>query len=77
MNVENRIASLASPEIADRIPSFTRKHAIACSCRLIARDYPELYQAFAGEEEPDDEIKGRMARILDDILVQRSARRHS
>ena len=45
------------------------------SCYLIARDYPERYAAFSGEEEPDNETTRQMSALVNDIFLERLNRR--
>ena len=71
MTADERIIALADPDSIAQIPSFLRKHAIECSCRLIARDHPDIYEAFSGDGEPDDEAKLQMQTIINDIITDR------
>lgn len=71
MTADERIIALADPDSIAQIPSFLRKHAMECSCRLIARDYPDIYIVFSGDVEPDDESKLQMKTIINDIIAKR------
>ncbi len=73
---QERIAQLVSPELMDCIPSFTRQHAIVCSCLVIAQAYPALYARFSGEEEPAEEAKQEMTLIANGVFRERLKRRH-
>lgn len=68
---DERIIELINPTYLERVPSFVRKHATACSCKMIARDYPELYEAFSGEQPPGEEEKKMMSGIINDIFEKR------
>ena len=76
MTAEERITALIRPDYVERIPSFVRKHATERSCAMIARDYPEMYAAFSDESEPDEEMKREMARIANDVFVERINKHH-
>lgn len=71
MTADERITALADPDSIAQIPSFLRKHAIECSCRLISRNYPDIYKVFSGDDEPDDESKQQMKTIIIDIINDR------
>ena len=76
MTAETRILRLIRPEYLERIPSFVRGHAIDCSCRMVARRYPELYRLFGQEEEPGAEETKEMAQIVNAFFAQRIRNRH-
>ncbi len=71
MTADERITALADPDSIAQIPSFLRKHAIECSCRLISRNYPDIYKVFSGDDEPDDESKQQMKEIINEMIAKR------
>ena len=75
MTADERIAGLIRREYLEQMPSFLRKHALENSCYLIARDYPERYAAFSGEEEPDNETTRQMSALVNGIFLERLNRR--
>lgn len=76
MTANERIIELVNREYLDRIPSFVRKHATERSCKLIEREFPDIYEMFSRENEPDDEAKRQMSLIVNDIFAERLARHH-
>ena len=65
---DERIISLVKPKYMEGIPSFAKKHATGNSCRLIELVNPDLYNAFAREEEPTEEEKAKMSEIINNIF---------
>ncbi len=63
----------AGPE---RIPSFVRRHAVDCSCRTVARRYPELCRLFGQEEEPGAEETKETAEIANAFFARRIRSHH-
>ena len=75
MTADERIITLVKPEYLDMVPSFCRQHATERICYLIARDFPELYEAFSAETEPDAENVHRMASIANNVFMERLDKR--
>ncbi len=73
---EERIIKLVRPYLMDCIPSFIKEHAAEKACRQIEREFPDLYEAFSRETEPDEELQQRMAVIVNDIIGKQNARRN-
>ena len=71
MTADERITALADPDSIAQIPSFLRKHAFECSCKLIAREHPDIYEAFSSDAEPDNGSKSQMKALIDDIIAKR------
>ena len=46
MNANEKIIALVKPEYLNKIPKMFRKHATENTCKLIAREHPDLYKAF-------------------------------
>lgn len=67
-----KILALVKPEYMKRIPFFVRGHATGKTCGLIAREFPELYNAFKGD--PDDSQKSEMSRLVNGIFAERMAK---
>jgi len=76
MTADERIIALVKPEYMEQIPSFVRKHATERTCELIAREFPEIYEIFSKEEEPEDEAKKQMSLIVNDIFTERLNKHH-
>lgn len=76
MTADERIIALVKPEYLERIPSFVRKHATERSCALIAKEFPEAYERFSDEKEPDEEAKRQMSLIVNDIFMERLEKHH-
>lgn len=73
-NANERILSLVNPEYMKRIPFFIRKHATEKTCGLIAREFPDIYEVFSKAEEPDEDAKNQMSKIVNDIFKERMAK---
>lgn len=56
MTTNEKIITLVKPEYLKKIPAIFRKHATNNTCKLIAKEYPDLYAAF--EKNPSDEQRG-------------------
>ncbi|MEE8717156.1 MAG: hypothetical protein SOI26_09430 [Coriobacteriales bacterium] len=74
MTANERIAELVNPEYTKRIPSFVRGHAAKATCGVIERDFPEIYEVFNREEEPDADAKSQMSLIVNDIYREHMAK---
>ena len=45
-----KIIALVKEEYLNKIPKIFRKHAVEGTCKLIAREHPDLYKAFEDGE---------------------------
>lgn len=70
----DRIVSLVKEDNMKRIPFFIRKHATGKTCELIAREFPDIYEVFSKDEEPDEDTKNQMRKIVNDIFAERMAK---
>lgn len=66
------IHELAATKAVDKI---TIKE-IVDNCALIAKEFPEIYESFSDEEEPDEEAKRQMSLIVNDIFLERLEKHH-
>lgn len=46
---DERILELVNPEYLKKIPSFVRPRAVGNTCRLIEKEFPEIYAEFGRE----------------------------
>ena len=69
MNANEKIIALVKPEYLNKIPKMFRKHATEGTCKLIAKEHPNLYKAF--EEEASAEEKEEMKKIVNGIFEER------
>lgn len=69
-----RILSLVREDYMKRIPFFIKKHATGKTCELIAREFPDIYEVFSKDEEPDEDAKNQMSKIVNDIFAERMAK---
>ena len=69
MTANEKIIALIKPEYLSKIPKIFRKHATENTCKLIAREHPDLYKAF--EEETSAEEKEEMKKIVNGIYEER------
>ena len=46
MNANEKIIALVKPEYLNKIPKIFRMHATENTCKLIAKEHPDLYKAF-------------------------------
>lgn len=76
MIADERIIALVKPEYMERIPRFVRTHATGNTTKLIAEKFPEIYEVFSREEEPDEETVAQMTLIVNDIFEERMAKHH-
>lgn len=74
MNADEKIIALVKPEYMDKIPGIFRKHATEATCKLIAREHPDIYKAFSGEPSPS-EIE-EMTALVNGIFEQRMGKHH-
>lgn len=70
--VNKTILAYVKPEYLKRIPFFVRGHATGKTCELIAREFPDLYNAFKGT--PNDSQKETMSRLINGIFAERMAK---
>ncbi len=47
MNANEKIIALVKPEYLNKIPKMFRKHATEGTCKLIAKEHPNLYSETA------------------------------
>lgn len=66
-----RIAALVKPEYLERVSSFVKGHAMKSTCGLIAKEFPEIYDAFSQEEEPNEDATSQMSLVVNDIFKER------
>ena len=71
MTANERIISLVKPDYLEKIPENIRSHAMEGPCRLIAREYPDLYEAFSKDTEPSDTDKQKMSDLVNGIFEER------
>lgn len=69
MTTNEKIIALVKPEYLSKIPKIFRKHATENTCKLIAREYPDLYRVF--EEEASEKEKEKMREIVNGIFEER------
>lgn len=69
MTANEKIIALVKPEYLNKIPKMFRKHATEGTCKLIAKEHPNLYKSF--EEEASAEEKEKMTKIVNDIFEER------
>lgn len=74
MNATERIAKLVEPELLNRIPSFVRGHALDGTSKLVAREYPDLYEEAGADGEMSKESRERLAKIVNDTYRERMAK---
>lgn len=71
MTANEKIIALVKPEYLKKIPTIFRKHATEGTCKLIAREHPDLYSTFEKEVEPTEEEKQEMANLVNGIFEER------
>ena len=69
MTTNEKIITLVKPEYLKKIPAIFRKHATNNTCKLIAKEYPDLYAAF--EKNPSDKQKKKMTKLVNGIFEER------
>jgi hypothetical protein len=67
-----KILALVKPAYLKKIPFFVRGHATGKTCDMIAREFPELYDAF--QKEPSEEEKHEMSRLINAVFEERMAK---
>ena len=55
MMTNEKIIALVKEEYLNKIPKIFRKHAVEGTCKLIAREHPDLYKAFEDGEPTAEE----------------------
>ncbi|WP_242368322.1 hypothetical protein [Lactobacillus intestinalis] len=70
MTANEKIIALVKPEYLKKIPAIFRKHATEGTCKLIAREHPDLYKIFE-DGEPTDSQKQEMTDLVNGIFKQR------
>lgn len=71
MTANEKIIALVKPEYLKKIPTIFRKHATEGTCKLIAREHPDLYSTFEKEVEPTEEEKQEMVNLVNGIFEER------
>lgn len=71
MTANEKIIALVKLEYLKKIPAIFRKHATEGTCKLIAREHPDLYSTFEKEVEPTEEEKQEMANLVNGIFEER------
>ena len=71
MTANEKIIALVKPEYLKKIPAIFRKHATERTCKLIAREHPDLYSAFEKGVEPTEEEKQQMTKLVNGIFEER------
>lgn len=71
MTANEKIIALVKPEYLKKIPAIFRKHATERTCKLIAREHPDLYSAFEKGVEPTEEKKQQMTKLVNGIFEER------
>lgn len=74
MTAEEKIIALVKPEYLEKVPKIFRKHATEATCALIAREHPELYEAFANAPSPAQEEEMRV--LVNGIFEERMNKHH-
>lgn len=67
-SADERIAELVKPQYMERIPSFVREHAIGSTCKVVAREFPAIYEVFSRDEEPSDNARQQMEFIVNEVF---------
>lgn len=71
---DEKILALVKPEYMDKIPDMFREHATEATCRLIAREHPDLYSAF--ENEPSASEVEEMTKLVNGVFEERMGKHH-
>lgn len=66
-----RIIGLVKSEYMERIPFFVRKHATEGTCKLIAKEYPEIYELAKSEETFTQEAQEKLYTIINEVFEKR------
>ena len=74
-SADKKILELADPGYIKKIPSFVRSHPTGNTCRLIEREFPEIYAEFE-KEQISAESKDQMRKIGNDIFEERMKKHH-
>ena len=75
MTANEQIIALVKPEYLEKIPKMFRKHATSGTCKLIAREHPDLYAKFEdGEASSAD--KEEMTKLVNGIFEQKMKKHH-
>lgn len=57
MTANEKIIALVKPEYLNKIPKIFRKHATENTCKLIAKEHPDIYKAFEEEASAEEKKK--------------------
>lgn len=71
MTANEKIIALVKPEYLNKIPKIFRKHATENTCKLIAKEHPDLYKAFEEEASAEEKEKEEMKKIVNGIFEER------
>lgn len=74
MTADERIIALVKPEYLEKIPKVFRGHATGATCALIAREHPDLYDAFNNEPSPS-QIE-EMTALVNGVFEERMNKHH-
>lgn len=74
-SADKKILELVDPAYIKKIPSFVRSHPTGNTCRLIEREFPEIYSEFE-KEQISAEAKDQMRKIGNDIFEERMKKHH-
>ena len=74
-SADKKILELVDPAYIKKIPSFVRSHPTGNTCRLIEREFPEIYAEFE-KEQISAESKDQMRKIGNDIFEERMKKHH-
>lgn len=72
--VDEKIIALVKPEYLSKIPALFRKHATESTCKLIAREHPDLYAAF--QNEPSESQIEEMTKLVNGVFEERMEKHH-
>ncbi|QNQ82251.1 hypothetical protein FP435_03860 [Lactobacillus sp. PV037] len=75
MTANEKIIALVKPEYLEKIPKMFRKHATGGTCKLIAREHPDLYAKFENDEVSTAD-KEEMTKLVNGIFEQRMKKHH-
>lgn len=75
MSADEKIIALVKPEYLEKIPKIFRKHATSGTCKLIAREHPDLYTVFENGE-PTQAQTEEMTKLVNGIFEQRMKKHH-
>ncbi|MBF7093811.1 hypothetical protein IYQ92_00665 [Streptococcus sp. HF-1907] len=74
MAANDKIMALVKPEYLERVPRLFRGHAKSGTCKLIAREYPELYAKAEAEGDLPTDVANELSKIVNGIFEERMAK---